>query len=219
MNQTTDIIFDNLFARMRQEAFGTEESLKPMSAWKWRQLEKYMEAAMVGQEPYDSKITYHMINGTQEKRRERIFDGERHSIDTSIETLQLLNLIIYNIDCMNKSGLCIPSIIEIGKYLREQGHKVDYVKLDAWISKLFIKRMASLLSSVLLYIFNFEYEELPFLYKKRKEVRQLICDQLLSTVKTGVAQNSKTNTLKYSPLSSIGLAIQKARNSLDNLEE
>lgn len=219
MNKTADIVFDNLFAQLRNDAFGTNEETKPMSGWKWKQLEKYHQVATAEDVPYDNTVNYHLVNSIQEKKRERIFDGERHAIDTSVETLQLLNLIIYNIDCMNKSGLSLPGIVQIGRYLREQGHRVDYVKLDTWISKLFIKRMASLLSSVLLYIYNFESEELPFLYKKRPEVRKLIIDQLLSTVKTGIAQHNNTNTLKYSPLSSLGIAIQKARTSLDNLEE
>lgn len=219
MTETSSIVFQNLFSKLRSESFGTNEELVPMSQYKHRQMVKFYDSAMMSPVQYDEHETYHLVNALQEKRRERIFDEERHAIDTSIESLKLLNLIIYNIYCFNDHGVNLRGIILIGKYLREKGHLVDYVKLDAWIKRLYVRRMASLLSSVLFYIFNFEKDELPFMYRKYKGVEQMICDQIEETSQTGRIQRKKATNLRYSPLSSVGNAWQRVRTALNNIEE
>lgn len=219
MTQTSTVIFHNLFSRISAEAFNTAADEREMSPWKWRQLDKYMEIAMQNPTPYSRTETYHLLNPLQEKRRQRIYDEERHSIDTSIETLSLLNLIIYNINSINVSGINVDGVIHLGRYLREEGHKVDYVKLDSWIKQLFIRRMSSLVSSVLLYVFNFEIDELPFLYHKYPEAKEMLCKQIAQAARSGVQQHNRMANLRYSPLGSAAMAWQKLRTTLSNIEE
>lgn len=218
MTETTEIIFQNLFARLRSEAFGTDEQILPMSPWKWRQLEKYYGYACADLEPYDARTRYSFVNGFQEKRRQLLFDEERHAIDTSIETLNLLNLIIYNADQITHNGISLNGIVHLGNYLRTTGDKVDYVKLDAWLTRLFLRRIASLLSSALFYIYDFDLDELPFLYKKCPEVTSMVCRQITMSAEKGSLQNG-VSTFRYSPLASLGIMWQKARNSLNSIEE
>lgn len=219
MEQIQAVIFDNLFAELRRQHFNSEETFIPVSPYKQRKIEQYLAIANhVGSE-YDKSETYHLVSKFQERIRVRIFDEERHAIDTSVETLQLLNIIIYNIGCMNSEGISIQGVVKIGHYLRQQGHRVDFVKLDAWISRLFIKRAVSLLSSVLLYIFNFETDELPFLYRKYPNVHQIVCSQILRTANSGKQTGSASVNLKYTPMSSLSAVIQKITNTLGNIEE
>lgn len=218
MTETSATIFYNLFARLRSEAFGTDEQVLPMSPWKWRRLATYYDYATASNEPYDEGVKYALVNNFQEKRRQLIFDEERHAIDTSTETLHILNLIIYNTNQIANGGISLPGTILLGQYLRTKGDKVDYVKLDAWLSRLFLRRMASLLSSVLLYIFEFDNDELPFLYKKCPEVTDLVCKQIAMPKPKGIIKRS-SSTFRYSPLTSVGILWQKARTSLNSIEE
>lgn len=217
MTATTQLIFDNMYAQLRKDNFGETVQLLPMSPWKSRRMQLYLDIAMQDDQPYDSAVTYQFANPLQEKRRARIVDEEHHAIDTSVETLRLLNIIVYNIECINTTGISLPGVIVLGKYLRTQGHHVDFVKLDAWISKLYIRNLSSMLSSILLYVFNFEQDELPFLYRKYKNVGATINNQILYTQKTG--KTRRTSTLRYSPLGTAGIVVQKVKNSLSNIEE
>lgn len=218
MNRTTEIIFDNLFIMLRRNAFGSKEETKPMSQWKWQQVERLMKKAEEEAEPYSCAETYHFVSQFQEKKRETIWKEEPHTIDTSTETLEFLNLIIYNIDHIERLGISIPGIILVGQYLRRKGDRVDFVKLDNWIKKLHIRRMTSLIGSLLMDIFDFEADELPFLYKKYKKVRALVCEELQRKTTTGFVGKSNS-LLRYSPFGAVGYWSQLTKNALDNIEE
>lgn len=218
MKETEEIVFQNLFVKLRTTHFNTEETYSPVSPWKNRLMESYYVAAMSYPEQYNSSATYHLMNPWQEKRRQRIFDEERHAIDTSIESLRLLNIIIYNVERIERDGINLSGIIELGQYLRNHGHEVDYVKLDHWLKRLCLRRMASLISSILLFVFNFEIDELPFLYRKNPEVLNIIYKQI--EYNKGNGKYKKTySTMRYSPLSYIGNVLYKVKNVLNNIEE
>jgi hypothetical protein len=108
------------------------------------------------------KTQYNLSNKWLNDRLHKIRDHERHSIDTSLETLYLLNIIIYNINNILNRGMSLRGIIELGIYLRTKGDKVDYVKLENWIKKLHIQRIVNLQCSVLITIFDFDINEIPF---------------------------------------------------------
>lgn len=189
-----------------------------MSPWKNRQLEQYLSMIGDDDEPYDARTTYHLTVPQHEKQRTLIFENERHVMDTSIETLRLLNIIIYNTNRFIDGKLSVNGIIAIGKYLRNDGDKVDYVKLDAWLAKLHIRHIASFLSSVLLYIFNFETAELPFLYRLCPEARLSLRKQIESPRQLSTL--SRVGYLsRYSLSMAAGLLLLKVRNSLNSIEE
>lgn len=96
------------------------------------------------------------------RKLDGIRQGEIHAIDTSVETLRLLNIIVYSTQNIFSRGFSIGYAAFIGNYLREQGDKVDFVKLDSWLHALHSGRMAQFLGSVLIMMFNFEKDEIPF---------------------------------------------------------
>ena len=139
MTPTKEIIFQNILIKIRNSNFNSKEDSLPMSPWKWR----YMDDLLLkidGMTQYNNKEIYQFVSKIQEKRRVSIYENERHSIDTSIETLHLLNLIVFNIRQVETNEISIPGIIALGKYLREKGQHVDFVKLEDWIRILNIKK-------------------------------------------------------------------------------
>lgn len=217
MTPTNEIIFRNLFIKIRQDAFNSKEDAISMSPWKWRHMES-LQASVNVMEQYDEKETYSFISKIQENRRINIYENERHSIDTSIETLKLLNIIIFNITQIETNVISVPGIISLGLYLREKGHLVDFVKLDEWIKALRIKKMTSLIGSFLIQLLNFEKNEVPFLYSEDSNAEIMMYDQLFINKKKDFFSQF-CRILKYSKYGCAGYLRTKTNSLLENIEE
>lgn len=113
----------------------------------------------------DAQLSNRFLN----HRFKHIVDQERHSMDTSVESLGLLQIIVFNVDSMLNRGMSLDGIISLGQFLRTLGDKVDFLKIEAWLIKLHIVRMAELQGNILISVFDFEQDELPFVHKLDKE--------------------------------------------------
>ena len=114
-----------------------------------------------------------MNNGFLNRRLSKIQEDERHAIDTSIETIYLLRIIVANVNGMLANGINLRGIIQLGDYLRTRGDKVDFVKLEKWLAKLRIQRIAQLEGSVLITFFDFEQDEIPFVHHIERDAYKL----------------------------------------------
>lgn len=104
------------------------------------------------------------------RRMRRIINKEMKDDDEiSMETVDLLELIIFNVYHILNKGLSMDGIIRLGRYLRIRGDKVDFVKLDQWLTQLSLQRMAQLQGSILIEVFGFSQDELPFVVRKEKD--------------------------------------------------
>lgn len=107
------------------------------------------------------------------RKLKKIYNNERHSIDTSVETLELMTIIITNVNNMLNKGLGMSGIIQLGVYLRTKGHRVDFIKLETWLKQTHMQRMAQLQGSILMAVFGFEQDELPFVEKEERSAYKL----------------------------------------------
>lgn len=199
-----DIIKRNFFNLLRSGSLNKYESLEPMSEFKWNRLFQMIRAqdvlsiALKGvkNHQYDEKMNIptslidelQQSDGTQansniaprlsnvifNKRLRKIQGKERHAIDASIETLEILNIIVANVSAMLNYGISLRGIINLGKYLRTKGNLVDFVKLDNWLESLHLKRMAQLEGSFLIAVFDFEKDEIPFVSQIEPSAQKLI---------------------------------------------
>lgn len=152
-----DFLQRNLFTKLRSENFGTKEELEAMTTFKKKKIAQMMKN--LNNVPSGEVL---MHNSFLNRRLTKIQKEEPHVIDTSMETIYLLRLIVSNANAMLSGGISIRGIIQLGLYLRTRGDKVDFVKLDNWLIKLHLQRMAQLEGSVLITFFNFEQDEIPF---------------------------------------------------------
>ena len=106
----------------------------------------------------DAELSNKWLN----KRYHKIIYNEMHSIDTSTETLRMLQLIVFNTNAMLNRGINLDAIIRLGQFLRNKGDKVDFLKLEKWLSALHLQRMAQLQGSILIAVFGFEKDEIDF---------------------------------------------------------
>ena len=173
-----DFLQRNLFAQLRTDNFGTKEELEPMTVFKKKKIAQMMKN--LNAVPAGAVL---MNNSFLNRRLIKIQKEERHSIDTSIETLYLLRLLVSNINGILANGISIRGIIQLGQYLRTRGDKVDFIKLESWLRKLHIQRMAQLEGSVLIQFFNFEQDEIPFVKMVERGASKLTVRSLYYNIK------------------------------------
>lgn len=262
-----NIITRNFFRLLRSGALNEYEPLEPMSAFKWRRLNQmvhaqHVEAAAlkgiknhqfdemmnmpeeIAQQPHsdptpplDARLSNHFLN----YRLGKIEHTERHAIDTNIDALHVLKIIVANVSSMLNHGTMLSGIIDLGSYLRNKGDKVDFVKLDTWLGKLQLRRMAQLQGSMLMAVFNFEQDELPFVRHEETAAYKLVLRSVTHTasdtaeewhfrqLSSGFVQNNSSllrrnlrrslRYLTYAPLETVSNFFNNFARSLQEIEE
>lgn len=129
-----------------------------------------------------------LSNGLLNKRFHKIIYNEMHSIDTSVETLRMLQLIVFNTNAMLNRGINLDGIIRLGQFLRGKGDKVDFLKLENWLSSLHLQRMAQLQGSILIAVFGFGKDEIDFVKKEEPVAYKLTIKIISNLVKDTVGE-------------------------------
>lgn len=183
----------------------------------------------------------HMCNGFLNARLKRIRENEPQSADASVETLNMLDIIVQATECTMTYGLSFATILRIGIYLRVDGDKIDFVKLENWLRKLNLTRMAQLEGSILIDIFGLEMDEIPFVNKMEPSAHKIAIEALEKPIRIDIeewkisqkstiflANNSKAmmktvkNCMKYfffAPVEASSNFLHRFASSLSNLEE
>lgn len=183
----------------------------------------------------------HMCNGFLNARLKRIRENEPQSADASVETLNMLDIIVQATECTMTYGLSFATILRIGIYLRVDGDKIDFVKLENWLRKLNLTRMAQLEGSILIDFFGFEMDEIPFVNKMEPSAHKIAIEALEKPIRIDIeewkisqkstiflANNSKAmmktvkNCMKYfffAPVEASSNFLHRFASSLSNLEE
>lgn len=183
----------------------------------------------------------HMCNGFLNARLKRIRENEPQSTDASVETLNMLDIIVQATECTMTYGLSFATILRIGIYLRVDGDKIDFVKLENWVRKLNLTRMAQLEGSILIDIFGFEMDEIPFVNKMEPSAHKIAIEALEKPIRIDIeewkisqkstiflANNSKAmmktvkNCMKYfffAPVEASSNFLHRFASSLSNMEE
>lgn len=264
-----DIIERNFFNLIRSGGLNEFVPLEPMSAYKWRKLmaiatEKHIEGMIIKglrHHQYDTEAGIPKelqadnsttegfdINETQtalasfflNKRLNKIHYNELHAIDTSVETLELLDIIIRCITAMLNSDASINRLLRLGIFLRSKGDKVDFIKLDNWLRMLHLQRMAQLQGCILIQAFGFEQDELPFVHKQEPDTGHLLDYSFKHAddeyeewhIKENRSPFLKTNSralvhklrrcnryFKYAPLEAFSNLLHNIARSLSEIEE
>jgi hypothetical protein len=266
-----DIIKRNFFRLLRSGALNEFQQLEPMSPFKWEKLLKMVRIQQLNEVilkgiknhtfeqnaniprkliddlQYDTdekpvrKLTPHLSNRLLRRRLRKIQSGERHCIDASMVTVELLNIIVSNVNAILNYGVSLPGIAELGSFLRKKGDKVDFVKLDNWLEQLHLRRMAQLEGSILIDVFEFEQDEIPFVKRIEPAAYKLTLRTLEHTEqdyakewnfrqsKTGFVQNNSAMLRKsirrsvryinYAPIETSSNFLGNFLKSLSEIEE
>ena len=224
------IIYRNLFTKLRIDNFQTQERLEPMSRFKIRKLMAIMKH-IADMPAGEIALSNPILN----RRLKKIQREEPHAIDTSIETIYLLRIIVSNVNATMNYGMPVRGIIQLGQYLRSRGDKVDFVKLEHWLAKLHIARLAQLQGSVLTSLLGFSKDELPFVKRIERNAIPLTL-RSISNIERDEAQHAGQDNdlpphntrkllcrnisyLTYAPMETIGNLLSNFSKSLPKIEE
>ncbi len=205
-----NIVFRNLFRILRSGAFNEYEPMEAMSSYKWEKLCSMVRWQHVGDvavrgiknHTFDKQVNMprtmtalleekdarpqggeglpQMCSIVLNKRLKRIQENERHEIDASMPTLEMLHIIVGNQQEILQSGFSLRMLMEMGLYLRRKGDKVDFVKLEKWLKDLHMEGFATLEGNLLMEIFGFSQDEIPFLKKEEVDCEDIILETLLT---------------------------------------
>ena len=166
VQNVTDIFVSGVNKQSKEESLNLPDDLKA-------DVQQRLDAAAPSKKLTTGLEQVELSNHFLNKKLQKLMNAERHSIDTSLETMQLLSIIITNMNSMLNNGLSLSGIIRLGQYLRRRGDRVDFVKLESWLHQLHLSRMAQLEGSILMVVFGFEQDELPFVVKEEKDAYDL----------------------------------------------
>lgn len=237
------IVRQNFTTLFRAGAFNLcDGEIVPMSNYKWHKIEAVAKeldvmgyisagAARYKHSPAlpsfmmaESKVEKYdcsdgiLFNRFKEKRYERICEAEHHDIAPSAETLHLLQLIIAIHDDVVTSQLPLNGIITLGRLLRDEGDKVDYIKLENWIKRLGIAQSASLQASMLIELFDFEKDEFPYINKFYTNAAKHYND-LIENVLDDKAEFSAISRMNIALIETASYHLGKFTSKITNVEE
>lgn len=243
IHNVVGVIFDGIAKNKENEALIPQDII--LKYKKILDEEGYgIKAQATGSRPsvqlHDAGLS-HMCNGFLNARLKRIRENEPQSADASVETLNMLDIIVQATECTMTYGLSFATILRIGIYLRVDGDKIDFVKLENWLRKLNLTRMAQLEGSILIDIFGFEMDEIPFVNKMEPSAHKIAIEALEKPIRIDIeewkisqkstiflANNSKAmmktvkNCMKYfffAPVEASSNFLHRFASSLSNLEE
>ena len=116
----------------------------------------------------------HLQSRKNNKILQQIISREYADPEKSYETLQLLAIIVVNVGLILTGKSYLKGIIDLGRYLRSEGGKVDFVKTENWLSKTGLTRMANYQGSLLVEAFGFTIDELPFMTRMTGNAHQAV---------------------------------------------
>lgn len=195
-----DVITRNFFRLLRSGALNEYESLEPMSAFKWYRLDQMVHAqhveaaALKGarNHQYDEmmNIPPDLLSKTVQSRMiidnvrlsnrwlnhklRKIDEEEQRQPNVNFATLDVLKIIVFTVSEMLNHGMMLNGIIILGSYLRTKGNDVDNEKLNRWLNRLHLRRIAQLMGSMLITVFNFKPEELSFVQRTEPSAYRLV---------------------------------------------
>ncbi len=146
-----------------------------------------------------------------------IINEEYASPERSYETMQVMAILMVNVVDILTGKSYLRGVIDLGRYLRLEGNKVDFVKLESWLSRISMSRMAELQGSLLIEGFGFSKEELPFMKKTihhaDRELKRAVNYDKLNDSKSWDFHEGKGGFIVSSPRS----AIKSIRHALNYL--
>jgi len=203
----------------------------------------------------DKRIENHrymqvLMNRRLNKQLQRIVNGEIRCCDSSyieingvrVEVLPpTMNLLLLLIDISRKvtdDGLDLKQIVDLGLFLRRMGDRVDFVKFQLWIESLKMVRMAQVIGILLIKMFDFEKDEIPFVHHENDTAAKTLLKEVMyggrifhfKPIENGGTLRKETHSvffhlrrcskyMNYYPREINSTAISRIVHSLDQVEE
>lgn len=128
-------------------------------------------------------LAHNMKNLVEQELRESktdTFGPEQQPFETLSPTLTLFQMLLQQSCDLIAKGILIADLIDIGTFLRNSGHRVDYIKLQGWIERMKMQRMTQIIAQLLTDLLAFTPDELPFTTVTRRYDLSAIISEILT---------------------------------------
>lgn len=117
----------------------------------------------------------HLTNPVLNSKLQSILDDEKSDTSTRKALLFIIRIARHILN----EGIPVRQLVEMGRYLRSN-QRIDFITLQKWLKSLSLMQIAQLEGALLIQMFGFEQEEIPFLQdkidKRAEEVAQELAD-------------------------------------------
>ena len=187
-----NIIERNFYRLLRAGAFGTEEQIEALSAYKWNRLFQLAEMHDIAPTIYQGivKCQDQFFVQVPEKLREEWSQATCNDEDdnplltadhltnpvlnhklqaildddhSNTETRTMLLHLLGIARFIMNAGIPVKRVVELGIFLRQTKGRIDYEKLQEWIKTLQLAPMVQLAAIMLVKLLHFTPDELPFM--------------------------------------------------------
>ena len=117
----------------------------------------------------------HLTNPLLNKKLQSILDDE----NSDTRTRQLLLTVIRTSRHILNEGVPIKELIRLGKELHQNSSRTDFTMLENWIKSLKLQQAANLEGSLLIELFRFDKDEVPFISKEDESHAKEIAQELI----------------------------------------
>lgn len=130
--------------------------------WKNLQIDHHTQIAHFA----NSRLNKNLASITEEELR-RTKSAYTYIDDVKVEilpnTLFLLQIIARTASYIISEGVNLKQLVDLGIFLKTKGNDVDYIKLQKWIERLKLESMAQIEGELLVELFGFDTDEIPFM--------------------------------------------------------
>lgn len=188
-----NIIERNFFRLLRAGAFGKEEQIEALSAWKWNRLYQLAEMHDVAPIVYKGieccqgqflvqvpEALYeewsHAKSQSNEEDNDLLASDHltnpilNHKLQdildddhSNTETRTALLKLLGIVRFIMNAGIPVKRVAELGIFLRQEKKAIDFDKLQEWTKSLHLQPMAQLAAIMLVKLLHFDPDELPFM--------------------------------------------------------
>lgn len=134
----------------------------------------------------------HLTNGFLNHKLQGITEKETKCCDSSYVTINgvkievvsptlcLFLIIIRVAKYIMNEGIGMKQLVDLGMFLRKSGDKVDFIKLQEWLSSLRMTQIAQLEGALLVNLLNFDEDEVPFMNTRGDKNTAPLTDDVFS---------------------------------------
>jgi hypothetical protein len=173
-------VIPSVYAGIQQcrDQFFLHLSDKQIKEWE----KAYIEACRTNKQEEENELLRadHLTNPLLNKKLQAILDDEK----SDIATRQLLLIVIHIARHILNEGVPVYNLVELGKYLSSESHHVDFQTLNKWLKSLGFNPMAQLEGALLIQMFGFSKDEIPFMVSEPDKRVERVAQELTEFTNT-----------------------------------
>ena len=124
----------------------------------WQQWEQAHFKLMQDTDDEELLRPYKLTNPLLNRQLQAILDDEQSDINTRRMLIQIIRIARHILN----EGLPLRLLIDLGVNLRDNSNKVNYDELQDWLARLRFQQMAQLEGALLVELFGFNAQDIPF---------------------------------------------------------